>query len=107
MLTDVGTSGSASVYGTFDQAGNVHEWGEDGGFGRLFWVREVLGRGWGGGYDEALISGESFHWQGTGSPEFEYNDLGFRIVYIPEPSTALLVIMGCVALMFRRRPLVA
>ncbi len=94
-LTDVGAyTSSDSPYGTFDQGGNVWEWNEaliSGSF-----------RGLRGGsfFDDALgsfvllASGREI-----GVPTSESSDIGFRVATIvPEPSTAVLAIVGMVSL---------
>ncbi len=98
-LTDVGAfTGSASHYGTFDQAGNVYEWND-----------AVIGgssRGLGGGYwygslgEYYLRSSNRF----SDDPGLETDVIGFRLA-VPEPSAGLLaLIAGGLGLMRRRRP---
>ena len=80
-LTDVGAYAlSASPYGTFDQAGNVWEWNEDGSS-----ARGARGGFW---------SSTSFNLRASQRSGFvpagEFNDAGFRVATIPEPGGILL-----------------
>ncbi|MGQ9649803.1 MAG: SUMF1/EgtB/PvdO family nonheme iron enzyme [Phycisphaerae bacterium] len=87
---------SDSPYGTFDQGGNVWEWNEaviDSTRGRRGGAYDIYGvwlRGWA---------------RNSGSPSFESTTSGFRVVEVPEPSAAgLLVIGGLFAAWNRRIP---
>jgi len=87
-LTDGGVfSSSGSYYGTFDQGGNVYEWND-----------AVIGssRGLRGGtwnISDPKVLKSSFR-NGT-TPTNEVNFVGFRVASVPEPSTAmLLMLMG-------------
>jgi formylglycine-generating enzyme required for sulfatase activity len=98
-VTTVGSGGSlsASPYGTYDQAGNVKEWGEAYNipdFG--IYEREYFG----GGFRSTqyqLGAGEQSVYADTAS-----DDLGFRVAQIvavvPEPSSFLLSVVGLLAL---------
>jgi len=93
-LTDGGAfSNSASYYGTFDQGGNVLEW-NDAVIGSSMGLR-------GGSWDD----NESFlrsSFRSISSP-FELGVVGFRVASVPEPSAALLMMMGGTALLARRK----
>ena len=96
LLTEVGAfSTSPSAYGTFDQAGNVWEW-NDAVSGS---ERGSRGGSYFGDFTE-LQSG----FRGSDPPTGEYNNEGFRVASVPEPSTyALLFMTGAGALWWARR----
>jgi formylglycine-generating enzyme required for sulfatase activity len=100
-LTDVGAyTLSDSPYGTFDQGGNVREWNESWvRFGDFDELRGVRGSSW---YSGFLLASDRF----VGAfPSVEDFDVGFRVasIAVPEPSTLLLVGIGSLALLWRRR----
>jgi formylglycine-generating enzyme required for sulfatase activity len=109
-LTDVGAfSGSGSVYGTFDQSGNVTEWNDlNGNAGSLRGRR-------GGNWDEGGSVAVSSAGFGTYSPSSEYSRLGFRLASpasspsgVPEIDPAgmgsvLALVTGALGLLERRR----
>ena len=99
FLTDVGAYGvnSQSAYGTNDQAGNVWEWNDAVEEGDK---RGLRGGTWDGGSEllPATYSLSIF-------PVEERNDTGFRLVLVPEPSSALLALLSVgAAVALRRRP---
>jgi formylglycine-generating enzyme len=96
-LTDGGAfSGSGSYYGTFDQGGNVWEWND-----------AVVGssrvRRGGSCFSNGDIFLQSSQ-RGDIDPTLGYDGVGFRVASVPEPSTAMLMLMGGGAwLLWRRR----
>jgi len=96
-LTDGGAfSGSGSYYGTFDQGGNVMEWND-----AVIGSSRVL-RGGAWSFDDSILI-SSF--RTYIAPTSENNGVGFRVASVPEPSTAVLVLLGggTYLLMRRRR----
>jgi formylglycine-generating enzyme len=94
-LTDAGAfSNNASAYATFDQGGNVREW-NDAVSGSS---RGLRGGSWG---NNATALRSSLR-DGSG-PAFESGLVGFRVASVPEPSTAVLVLMGVGALYLWKR----
>lgn len=107
-LTDVGSIGVASYYGTFDQAGNVSEWTET---KRNATELALRGGDWYSGSSGTLpvIALRSTALDSDLPSNSLGGDNGFRLVYlgplspIPEPSAVMLTILGSGVLMFRRR----
>ena len=99
---DVADAGGSSFYGTRGQNGNVWEWNES-AFAApndsLSENRAIRGGNW---VLSANFLRSSF--RGTGDPVVEDNDLGFRVASVPEPSTAILMLMAGGAWLLRRRP---
>jgi formylglycine-generating enzyme required for sulfatase activity len=102
-LTDGGAySSSGSYYGTFDQGGNVWE--------RTDAVTGSSGDARGGSWSSNYETLQSSYRSGSGSTD-ELNFLGFRVasateasIAVPEPSTAVLMLMGGAGwLLWRRR----
>ena len=95
-LTDAGAfSASASAYDTFDQGGNVWEW-NDAVIGSSRGLR-------GGSWAPSLVDDLQSSGRGYGDPAFEYSAVGFRVASVPEPATAVLVLMGVGALYLWKR----
>ncbi len=96
-LTDVGAySGTTSPHGAFDMGGEAWQWNEaliNGSF------RGLRGGPFDFGSDRLASSFRSFS-----IPTTEYDFIGFRVATVPEPSTAVLAILGLAAvLLFRTR----
>ena len=107
--TPVGSyPGSPSPYGTFDQGGNVTEWNEDSGRPGIrpstcdpesgAACRRLRGGAW---YNDAYVLAASS--QDAWPAGSDHQVLGFRLAYIPEPSTGLLVVAGLLGLAVRHR----
>ncbi len=96
-LTNVGAyTAAGSPYGTFDQGGNVWEWNEALMSGSSRGLR-------GASFIESSLSLQAST-QTFNNPTGEYSRLGFRVASVPEPSTAVLAILGLAAvLVFRTR----
>lgn len=87
---------SESSYGTYDQGGNVWEWNES--------VFFSLNRGIRGGSYLSINSDLYAAFRNWARPTTETHFIGFRLVGIPEPSTAGLLIAVAVFTRRRRRP---
>jgi formylglycine-generating enzyme required for sulfatase activity len=95
-LTDAGAFSVAdSFYGTFDQGGNVREWND----AIIDDARRGL-RGGSWGDDEYLLRAKK---QQNGGPEYEGNDVGFRVVMVPEPGVVGIMALGLAVLAWQRK----
>ncbi|MGD0785312.1 MAG: SUMF1/EgtB/PvdO family nonheme iron enzyme [Sedimentisphaerales bacterium] len=98
---DVGT-GTIEQNGTYDMMGNVWEWNET-----LFtnYSDGDVYRGARGG--SFTTSGHDYYlassWLNGRYPEFEHYSFGFRVAEIPEPCSLVLLSLGGLALLGRRR----
>jgi sulfatase modifying factor 1 len=91
--TNVGEfENSATPYGTFDQAGNVWEWGENLKNSRS--CRALYGGAFNGDRQDFSSSG---YWSG-GYPTTAIYSIGIRVVYIPEPSCVVLMLSAAALL---------
>ncbi|MGA0092919.1 MAG: SUMF1/EgtB/PvdO family nonheme iron enzyme [Chthoniobacterales bacterium] len=98
---EVDIAGGLSTYGTMGQGGNVWEWNEsafDGTNSSSSESRARRGGNWGSG-DDVLRSSE----RNNRDPANEGDFLGFRVASVPEPSTAVLVLMAGGAWLLRKR----
>ena len=89
-------TGSASPYGTFDQAGNVTEWTE--GVAGDGAERAIRGGAYGDAYYQLASWTRWGLYPGSSGPTE-----GFRLAMIPEPGTGLLMIAGLLGLTGWRR----
>jgi hypothetical protein len=89
----VNSAGGLSPYGTMGQGGNVWEWNEsayDGANSSSSESRAIRGGRWG---DSEGFLRSSYRNVGL-VPTFENLNVGFRVASVPEPSTAVLVLLG-------------
>jgi formylglycine-generating enzyme required for sulfatase activity len=95
-MTDVGAYAlSESPYGTFDQGGNVWEWNEA--------VISSSFRGMrGGSWSFNFFNLRAVH-RYNNIPTLGFDNVGFRVATVPEPSTLLMLGLGAGGLLFRRR----
>jgi len=113
----VDSAGGLSPYGTMGQGGNVFEWNEsafDGSNSLSSGDRAFRGGGWGDTEDGLRSPGRPGGVSGTWStlrssdrdmrsPAVEFSVIGFRVASVPEPSTAVLVLMAGGAWLLRKR----
>jgi len=96
-LTDGGAySNSGSYYGTFDQGGNVQEWND--AETDMSSTRGTRGGDW-ITLDVGMESSKRYDFP----PSTEGESIGFRVASVPEPSAAVLMILGGAALLAGRR----
>ena len=95
---DVGTfSGDdASMYGTFDQGGNVYEW-NDAVIGGS--TRGLRGGSW-ANLDSLYLASS---YRGGEGPSTESLLLGFRLASVPEPSSLVLTMLASGVMLIRRK----
>ena len=96
--TDVGTySSDPSMYGTFDQGGNVWEWND---------AVNASSRGRrGGAWNDTNSSTLASSFRGGSGPSNANNNVGFRLasVAVPEPSSLVLSVLASGAVLLRRK----
>jgi len=98
VRTEVGEwENSGSPYGTFDQGGNVWEWNET-LVGRYWEFQNEIHVNWDrGSRGGSFRSGSALHASSRGSQNmqsYEGGTTGFRVAFIPEPSTLVLLVLG-------------
>ena len=98
-VTTVGTNGGASAYDALDMSGNLREWNDLTGAAGL--SRGLRGGGWGN--NASPLSSSDMN---GGAPALEFDNLGFRLAAVPEPSTCAMALAGLAGggySLFRRR----
>jgi formylglycine-generating enzyme required for sulfatase activity len=97
-VTTVGSAGplSQGFYGTADQGGNVWEWNEP-------WVGEGVRSLRGGALAYSASSMRATTLPLSAQSNFQAPYFGFRVAAVPEPSTAVLAIVGCGLMWLLRR----
>lgn len=94
-LTGVGAfSLASSYYGTFDQGGNVREWTE----GISSTSRIMRGGAWNGNDANMRSSNRN-----PSLPLSEVESTGFRVVFIPEPTVGVMMVLGMALLVWKRK----
>jgi len=87
-LTAVGFfSSSPGPYGTFDQGGDVDQWLD--AFGPGGTTRKLRGGSWPFHVDDLASVDSSWTQPTTELPQF-----GFRVAFVPEPSTFVLAVLA-------------
>jgi len=98
---DITSAGGLSPYGTMGQGGNAFEWNEtafDGSNNTAGEGRELRGDSWIYPSEYLLASTRNIN-----SPTDVYDDIGFRVAIVPEPSTYALLGLGALALIIVNR----
>jgi len=92
LLTPVGAfAASPGPYGTYDQGGDVWQWNETAVDGLYRGLR-------GGSWADVSAYLENSSPDGTPNPTLVNISVGFRVAYVPEPSSLALLLAGAVAL---------
>lgn len=90
---------SDSLYGTFDQGGNVEEWND-----AVIYDFYRVARG--GSYGKGQKNGLLASYRNGVNPTFEGSGIGFRVAGVPEPSSIAILLAGVPSLLayvWRRR----
>jgi formylglycine-generating enzyme required for sulfatase activity len=103
-------TGTQEQNGTFDMMGNVSEWNETLIFdyygnlrGGSFYYYDAYGLGYATGYElTSSCRGGAFPVEYS-NPNLEYMSVGFRVASVPEPCSLVLLSIGGLALLRKRR----
>jgi len=100
----VASVGGLSPYGTMGQGGNIFEWNESAFDGTNSTSSEDRVRR-GGAWNSSSFRGGDLRStiRITSGPSDEGNFIGFRVASVPEPSTAVLVLLGAGAVYLWKR----
>ena len=93
---------SDSPYGTFDQGGNVWEWNEATITDGYHWYRGLRGGSFAGVSSVAGYMLRASVWFDD-SPSHQETQFGFRVSQVPEPTCLVILALGGLALLRRRR----
>lgn len=101
LPADVTLAGGLSSYGTMGQNGNVYDWAESAGDGsNNINTESRVNRG---GSSSHSVNGLRPWTRYANPPADELGNIGFRVASVPEPSAALLLVLGCGAWLLRGR----
>lgn len=95
-------SGTMEQNGTYDMMGNVWEWNESAMDGTLNVMTEARVRR-GGGYNNCTENDLLSSYRVSNAPMGDAGYTGFRVVAIPEPATALSLVLGSLVVTGYRR----
>jgi formylglycine-generating enzyme required for sulfatase activity len=95
-VSTVGSAGATSFYGAYDLNGNVSDWNE--AFVNGDSSRGLHSGSWSS--SETILRASQRGWN---SADNESWGVGFRVASVPEPSSALLILLGGAALLSHRR----
>jgi formylglycine-generating enzyme len=103
FLTPVGAfAATTSAYGLYDMGGDVFQWTETNS--TVITSNKVLRGVSYNIFDSYLGAGPNTTLPGQGQFALDQNQtIGFRVAFIPEPASALLMVAGVAALSLRRR----
>jgi formylglycine-generating enzyme required for sulfatase activity len=94
-VTTVGSAAANNYFGTFDQGGNVREWTDA--------VINGSSRGLRGGSWFANVIFLRSPSSGSSAPTVEFDNVGFRVASVPEPTSMVLMMVASGVMLIRRK----